>query len=119
MPKLSKEIYNLIEKKYPDNKIWMKMKEGWKSNPVDEREILKTWSSEFLAEISKFIEEACDEEICEIRECLACVESFEDNTIEALVEREAEVLKNKIDRLYKNSTICDKINQMIKRRPVK
>lgn len=116
MPKISKETYNLIEKKYPNNKIWLKMKEDWEKYRFNEREILKSWDPEFLTEINEFLEGVYDSEICEIRECLACVESFDDNTIQSLVEREAEVLKNKLERLHKNSTICYKINQLIKRR---
>lgn len=116
MPKISKETYNLIEKREPNNKIWMKMKGDWKLHPFHEREILTTWDYNFLKEICEFLTKMHEEEICEIRSCLASLESFDDNTIESLVEREAEVLKNKLRRVHKNSTICDKINQLIKRR---
>ena len=116
MPKLSKETYNLIEKKYPDNKIWKKMKEDWETYRFNNREILHHWDPEFLNEIREFLEGVYDEEISEVRACLASLASFDDDVIESLVLREAEILKNKLKRLHKNSTICDKINQFIKRR---
>lgn len=116
MAKLSKETYNLIEKKYPDNKIWKKMKEDWETYKYRERDILNTWDDIFLTKIREFLEKVYDEEICELKACIASLESFDDDTIESLVEREAEILKNKLQRLHKNSTICDKINQLIKRR---
>ena len=116
MPKISKESYNLIEKRYPNDKIWNRMKEDWKIYPFHEREILSSWDLNFLKDISDFLSKVHEEEICYIRSCLALVESFDDDTVQSLVEREAEVLKNKINRVHKNSTICDKINQIIKRR---
>lgn len=116
MPKISKETYNLIEKKYPNNEIWLKMKEDWSQNKFNDREILISWDPDFLTEIRKFLEGVYDEEISEVRACLASLASLDDDVIESLVVREAEILKNKLERIYKNSTICDKINQFIKRR---
>lgn len=116
MPKLSKESYNLIEKKYPNNKIWKKMKEDWATYRFNEREILHHWTPEFLTEIREFLECVYNEEIRKIKEEIALVESYDDDVVQGLVEREAEVLKNKLQRIHKNSTICDKINQFIKRR---
>lgn len=116
MPKLSKESYNLIEKKYPNNKIWKKMREDWATHKFNDREILISWDPDFLEEISEFLYCVYDEEIRELKASLASLESFDDDAIQTLVEREVEVLKNKLERIYKNSTICDKINQFIKRR---
>lgn len=116
MAKLSKETYNLIEKKYPDNKIWLKMKEDWATYRFNEREILKLWDPDFLKEISEFLYGVYEEEIRELKASLTSLESFDDDAIQTIIEREVEVLKNKLERIYKNSTICDKINQFIKRR---
>lgn len=115
MPKISKETYNLIEKKYPNNKTWLKMKKDWSLYKFNDREILKSWDPDFLKEIVDFMWEVYDEEILEIKAGLASIESFDDNTILSLVEREKEVLNNKLERILKNSTICDKINRFIKR----
>lgn len=116
MAKLSKGTYNLIEKKYPDNKIWRKMKEDWETYRFNDREILKCWDPEFLKEISEFLYGVYEEEIRELKASLTSLESFDDDAVQTIIEREVEVLKNKLERIYKNSTICDKINQFIKRR---
>lgn len=116
MPKLSKETYNLIEKKYPNNKIWKKMKEDWETYRFNDREILHHWDPEFLTEIREFLDGVYDEEIKIIKRNIEILESYDDDIIQSLVERESEVLKNKLERIYKNATICDKINQFIKRR---
>lgn len=92
------------------------MKNDWAQNKFNDREILISWDPEFLNEIRVFLEGVYDEEISEIRACLASLASLDDDVIESLVVREAEILKNKLKRLHKNSTICDKINQFIKRR---
>lgn len=116
MPKLSIETYNLIEKKYPDNKIWLKMKEDWESYKFNNREILKDWEPEFLEEIRKFLSEVYFEEIKIIKLQIGALLTFDKDTVQTLVDREADILRNKLQRVYKNSTICDKINQFIKRR---
>lgn len=116
MPKLSKETYNLIEKKYPNNKIWLKMREDWAVYKFNEREILKSWDPEFLEEIRKFLAEVYFEEIKNIKLQIGALIQFDKDTVQTLVDREADILRNKLQRVYKNSTICDKINQFIKRR---
>lgn len=118
MPKISKETYNIIEKKYYTNEIWNKMKEYWKYNPVYDREILPDWNDDFLKEIIDFLDYVYKNEIDNIKSTLTQLESFDDDIVESLIIDECDKLKNKLKRIYKNSTVCDKIKQMIKRRGI-
>lgn len=118
MPKISKESYNLIEKKYYTNEIWNKMKEYWKYNPVYDREILPDWNDDFLKEIIDFLNGVYKTEIDNIKSTLSLLASFDDDIVESLVIEECEKLKNKLKRIHKNSTVCDKIKQMIRMRGI-
>lgn len=116
MPKISKESYNLIEKGYYTNTTWIKMKEYWKQNPVYEREILPEWEDDFLNEVLAFLVLVYKNEIEFTKEALNALASLDDDFIESLIISECEKLKNKLKRIYKNSTVCDKIRQMIRMR---
>lgn len=116
MPKISKESYNLIEKEYYTNTTWIKMKEYWKQNPVYEREILPEWEDDFLNEVLAFLVLVYKNEIEFTKEALNALASLDDDFVESLIISECEKLKNKLKRIYKNSTVCDKIRQMIRMR---